>query len=132
LRSAVWFSNYGLPNVSFELPYTAQSPVSGKKVVYESERDIYTEVSKLLDQTKGKSYSIGQSLYYQLPFFCDPSFIISQWCWDMITDYFSVKKFNIPLSKDLDSLDPWMLDCFSIIENELNNITLHEREKNGS
>ncbi len=132
MRSAVWFSNYGLPNVSFELPYTAQSPVSGKKVVYESERDIYTEVSKLLDQTKGKSYSIGQSLYYQLPFFCDPSFIISQWCWDMITDYFSVKKFNIPLSKDLDSLDPWMLDCFSIIENELNNITLHEREKNGS
>jgi hypothetical protein len=132
LRCAVWFSNYGIPDLSFEFPYSARSPVSGKKVKYESDKDIFKEVESLLKQRKGKSYGIGQSLYYQLPFFCNPDYIISQWCWDMITDYFSVKKFNIPLSKDLDSLNPWMLDCFSIIENELNNISLHERDKNGS
>tara|TARA_R110002020_G_scaffold138134_4_gene307932 strand:+ start:2060 stop:2458 length:399 start_codon:yes stop_codon:yes gene_type:complete len=132
LRCAVWFSNYGLPQSSFKFPYSAQSPISGKKVTYESEKRIYEEVGELLRQREGKSYSIGQSLYYQLPFFCNPGDFISQWCWDMITDYFSVKKFNIPLGKDLDSVNPWMLDCFSVIENEINNITLHERDKNGT
>ena len=49
----------------------------------------------------------------------------------MISDYFSVKKYNIPISKDLDSADSWMMDCFAIIENEIDNISKHERGKNG-
>ena len=85
----------------------------------------------MLKQTKGKKYSIGQSLYYQLPFFCDVSQILSSWVLEMITDYFAVKKFNVPLSDSLENINPWVLDCFSIIENEINNIAIHEREKNG-
>jgi hypothetical protein len=50
----------------------------------------------------------------------------------MITDYFTVTKFHIPLARDLDSLNPWQLDCFLVIENEITNITTHEREKNGN
>lgn len=128
----MWFSNYGLPHSSFKFPYFAQSPISGKKQKYESQKDIYEEIKNLLYQREGKSYSIGQSLYFQLPFFCNPEDFISQWCWDMITDYFSIKKFNIPLSTDLDSANPWMLDCFSVIENEINNINHHERGKYGN
>tara|TARA_R100000995_G_scaffold84541_1_gene63544 strand:- start:232 stop:381 length:150 start_codon:yes stop_codon:yes gene_type:complete len=49
----------------------------------------------------------------------------------MISDYHMVKKFNIPLAQDLESANPWQLDCFAIIENEITQISSHERQKNG-
>ena len=114
----VWFSNYGLPKVNYDLPYNARSPVSLKKVSFKTEKDIFNEVETILHESKNRDY--------------DPSKIIPDWCWDMISDYFSVKKYNIPISKDLDSADSWMMDCFAIIENEIDNISKHERGKNGS
>ena len=132
MRTGVWFSNYGIPNKGLDFPYIAQSPVTGKKTKYKEESDVLNEIEILLKQTEGKKYSIGQSLYYQLPFFCDPSKFISDWVLDMITDYFAVKSFNVPLSDNLENINPWVLDCFSIIENEINNIKIHEREKHGS
>ena len=132
MRCAVWFSNYGLPTVSYSLPYDSRSPVSFTKVRFETEKDVLDEISKVLNERGTKKFGIGQSLFYQLPFFCDPVQIISTWCWDMITDYFTVTKFHIPLARDLDSLNPWQLDCFLVIENEITNITTHEREKNGN
>ncbi len=132
MRCAVWFSNYGLPNISFDLPYRSRSPVLFETVEYETKQDILDEVYRVLEEADERGYDIGQSLYYQLPFFCSPAFIISDWCWDMLTDYFTVTKFNVPLARDLDSLDPWRLDCFSIIESEIQKITAHERGKNGN
>lgn len=132
MRMTVWFSNYGLPKVNYDLPYNARSPVSLKKVSFKTEKDIFNEVETIFHESKNRDYKVGESLYYQLPFFCDPSKIIPDWCWDMISDYFSVKKYNIPISKDLDSADSWMMDCFAIIENEIDNISKHERGKNGS
>ena len=129
MRTAVWFSNYGVPDLKFRYPYSAQSPVTGKKKNFKCFKDVQYEVYKLLKQTESKSYSIGQSLYYQMPFFCDPGKVISQWCWDMISDYFTVKNYNVPLATNLDSVNPYILDCFAIIENEINNINKHEREK---
>ncbi len=129
MRTAVWFSNYGVPKPRLEYPYKAQSPVTGKKKDFESFKDVWYEIDKLLKETEGKKYSIGQSLYYQLPFFCNPSEVISQWCWDMITDYFTVRNYNVPLADNLDNVNPYILDCFAIIQNELNNINKHEREK---
>ena len=93
---------------------------------------VEAEIKKVLNQKGVEKFGIGQTLYYEMPFFCNPSFIISDWCWDMLTDYFTVTKFNVPLARDLDSLDPWRLDCFSIIENEIQKITAHERGKNGN
>ena len=132
MRVAVWFSNYGLPNNKFELPYIAQSPVLLKKIEYETDQDVLQEINRVIEESNIRGYDIGKSLYFQMPFFCNPSFIISDWCWDMLTDYFTVTKFNVPLARDLDSLDPWRLDCFSIIENEIQKISNHERKKNGS
>ena len=132
MRCAVWFSNYGRPDLNYNLPYDSRSPVSLKKVRFETNKDILDEVQRVLKQSEDRRYDIGQSLYFQLPFFCNPSVIISDWCWEMITDYFTVTKFNVPLAKDLDSLDPWRLDCFSIIESEIQKITAYERGKNGN
>ena len=75
---------------------------------------------------------MGQSLYYQLSFFCEPREIISDWCWEMIEDYHIVKNYNVPLSVNLDSVNMWQLDCFNIIEREINNINTHKAKENGS
>lgn len=132
MRTAVWFSNYGVPENRFELPYDAQSPTLFERVRFEDKQDIIDEVYRIINESTEKGFDVGQSMFYQLPFFCNPSIVISDWCWHMITDYFSVTKFNVPISKDLDSMDAWMMDCFTVIENEIQKISNHERKKNGS
>lgn len=116
----------------FDLPYNAQSPVSLKRKRYETKKDIIDEVEMLIEQAIERHYKIGQSLFLQLPFFCNPSNIISDWCWEMITDYFLVKRFNVPLANNLEDANPWKVDCFSIIESEISNIAKYERENNGN
>tara|TARA_R100001163_G_scaffold40763_1_gene30866 strand:- start:6825 stop:7223 length:399 start_codon:yes stop_codon:yes gene_type:complete len=132
LRCAVWFSTYGLSNNQLELPYESQSPVLRKKVKYETKEDVIDEIQRVINESIERGYDIGQSLYFQMPFFCNPSFIISDWCWQMIADYFSIKKFNIPLANNLDSVDAWTLDCFNIIDDEVEKIKKFEVGKNGS
>ena len=78
-----------------------------------------------------KKYGIGQSLFLQMPFFCNPILFIPDWCWEMINDYQTVKEYNIPLAKDLESVNIWQLDCFNIIKNEINNISIYQRSKDG-
>ena len=67
-----------------------------------------------------------------MPFFCEPSELISDWCWEMIEDYHIMKNYNIPLSNNLDSINAWRLDCFKIIELEINNINIHKAKEDGS
>ena len=50
----------------------------------------------------------------------------------MIEDYHIMKNYNIPLSQDLDSINAWQLDCFKIIELEINNINIHKAKEDGS
>ena len=40
----------------------------------------------------------------------------------MLTEYFLVKNFNVPLGTDLDTISAWKSDCFVLIEQEINNI----------
>ncbi len=61
-----------------------------------------------------------------MPFFCDASFVIKDWCIQMIDDYTVAKSFNIPVAKNLDDADAWRIDCFKVVEQELQNIKIHE------
>jgi len=61
-----------------------------------------------------------------MPFFCDPVFIIKNWCLSMIDDYTVSKTYNIPIAKNLDDTDAFTIDCFKVIEQELYNIKIHE------
>ena len=127
----MWFSSLGLPHASFNLPYKSQSPTLYKFVEYKTENDIFDEVNRILDEKGTKKYGIGQSLYYQMPLFCDPFFVIPEWCWDMLEDYNACKKFNVPLANNLEEVSVWMLDCFHTIEAEINNCTKYQRDKDG-
>ena len=52
--------------------------------------------------------------------------VINNWCLDMIQDFKLVTNYNVPLSVDLESASVFKIDCFSVIEQEINNIKNHE------
>lgn len=81
---------------------------------------------RVLDEAGSKKFGIGQNLYYNMPFFCDPAFIIKDWCLFMIDDYTVSKNYNIPIAKDLNKADAFTIDCFKVIEQEFQNIKTHE------
>ena len=89
------------------------------------------EIDRILDEKATRKFGVGQSLFYQLPFFAEPHEIIPDWCWTMIEDYFLAKNYNIPLAKDLESVNAWISDCFMIIDQEINNIKNHKAKLNG-
>jgi len=132
LRACVWFSLMGLSDSHYtkSLPYKSQSPTLYKVIEYDEE-EIYDEINRILAEPGTQKFGIGQSLFYHLPLFCDPSFVIPEWCWTMLEEYHLCTTFNIPIARDLDSANAWKLDCFNVIENEINNCTIHQREKNG-
>jgi len=132
LRTALWFSVLGLPKSGLILPYTAQSPSILKRIEFKTKKDVYDEIYRILNEPQTKKHGIGQSLFYQLSFFCNPSEYISEWCWDMIQDYHLVNNYNIPLGENLDDINAWRLDSFNVIQNELNNIKAHKVKENGS
>ena len=106
-------------------PYSARSPVNNKRRRYESVEDILNEVDLLEEQNK--KWPIGQYLYLLVPLFADINYLIDPWMWDMIQEYNYVTRFNISLG-NLDDVSARRLDCFTIIENELNNIAKYEKE----
>jgi len=131
LRTALWFSSFGIPRTGLLLPYTAQSPTLFKKIEYKTIEDIDDEIQRILSEKNIHKFGVGKSLYFQLPFFCNPSDVIPDWCYQMIEDYHLVKTYNIPLATDLDNLSAWRSDCFLTIESELNHIKEYKSKENG-
>jgi len=103
-----------------------------RAISLETQSDIQEEIERLIDESDNKNYKIGQSLYVQLPLFCNPSDVIPDWCWEMIQDYYTTTEYNIPLANSLDDVNSWMLDCFNIIKEEISNINIYRNKKNGS
>ena len=46
-------------------------------------------------------------------------------------EYNYMKNYNIPMAKSLDDADSYKLDCFDLINSELNAIQQYIGEKNG-
>jgi hypothetical protein len=128
LRCAIWFTQLGFPDNYFNYPYTARSPVTNKKLVFENNKMVEAEVEKVLSQKGVEKFGIGQTLYYEMPFFCNPKEHISKWVWDMLEDYKLATKYNIPIGNDFDNISVFRLDCFGIIEQEINNIEKHKSD----
>ena len=131
MRTALWFSAFGFPKSGLLLPYTAQSPTLFKRIEFKTKKDVYEEIYRILYEPATQKYGIGQSFYYQLPFFCNPGEYISEWCYEMIQDFHLVNHYNIPMSENLDNVNVFRLDCFSVIEDEANKIKTF-KAKNGS
>lgn len=109
-----WF--FGTPSFPFSPPYKRQSPITGEDLIFET-TDEAVEHALLLEEGK---YTLGQELWFHVPMFADVSWFFEDWMWDAIQEYHYCTRFNIPLAKSIDEAPAFRLDCFTIIEKELN------------
>ena len=130
----VWASYYKLePIERFEkFPYKAQSPLTVKQKEFKNEANIWEEVEAISELAKtSKTRTIGHLLYDLVPLFASPNFFTKDWMLDIMNEYHWIKNWNISPG-NLDDVSAFRLDCWSIIENELNQINKIESKKDGN
>ena len=114
-----------------KFPYTAQSPTSTEIKEFKSEVDIWEEVETIAELVKtSKTRTMGHLLYDLAPLFTSPPFFIEDWMVDVMNEYHWIKNWNISPGS-LDDISAFRLDCWTVIENELNQIQMNERKKDG-
>ena len=121
----------GFPHITLEFPYKRQSPVSKKVETYENIEQVWEEITELVEGTTESKFSLGRNLYFHLPLFMNPKWIIDNEDGTLLREYQWIKEFNIPLAQDLDSADASKIEIFDVIRNEINAIKLYMSEKNG-
>ena len=127
----MWFSQLGFPHITLEFPYKRQSPLTKRVKTYKSIEQVWEEIELLVEKWKDSKFSLGRNLYFHLPLFMNPQWIINDEDNILLKEYNWVKEFNIPLAKDLDSADAQQIEIFDIIKNEINSIKLYMSEQNG-
>lgn len=114
-----------------EFPYKAQSPISAEIKEFRNEADIWEEVEAIAELAKtSKTRTMGNLLYDLVPLFASPPFFFKSWMVDIFNEFHWVKNWNISPG-NLDDVPAFRLDCWTIIENELNQINNNESKKNG-
>jgi hypothetical protein len=63
--------------------------------------------------------------------FADPTWFVNEEYVRLMKEYNYMKNYNIPMAKSLDDADSYKLDCFDLINSELNAIQQYIGEKNG-
>jgi len=130
----VWVRFFGLNESEFppdpgSVTYTAQSPTRYSQVEYD-EDEIWRETERVVKECEGKQFSIGQNLYFQIPFFANPQFFFRPEYDEWIEDVQIMASFNIPLSRSLDEAPAFRLEMYNIIKQELNACQNYKQEKN--
>ena len=129
----MWATYYKLEPIGrfLEFPYEAQSPISAKFREFKNEADIWKEVEAIAELAyTSKTRTMGHLLYDLVPLFASPPYLIEDWMVDIMNEYHWIKNWNISPG-NLDDVSSFRLDCWTIIENELNQIQMNERNKDG-
>ena len=127
----MWFSQLGFPHITLEFPYKRQSPLTKRVKTYKNIEQVWEEIILLVDQWKDSNFSLGRNLYFHLPLFMNPRWIVNQDDSILLKEYIWVEQFNIPLAQDLDSVDANKIEIFDIIRSEINQIKIYMSEKDG-
>ena len=120
---AVWCWQLGFPeprDIYRSLPYTvAKLPVTYKHdpVRVQTVGDIWGIIDGICEPSK--DFTDGQIMYHSVPFFADCNQIVEPWMMEMINEYNYTTRFNVSLG-ELDNISTHRLDCFSIIDREIN------------
>ncbi len=130
----VWATYYNLEPIDrfLEFPYEAQSPISKEIKEFKNEADIWEEVEAIAELAKtSKTRTVGNLLYDLVPLFASPSSLAEDWMLDIMNEFHWIKNWNVSPGI-LDDISAFRLDCWTVIDNEFNQIKNLEREKNGS
>ena len=129
---AVWCLQFGTPeprDIYRSLPYTvAKLPVTYKHdpVGVETRDDIWDIIDEICKPNE--RYTDGQILFHSVPFFADCNLLLEDWMIEMINEYNYITRFNVSLG-ELDNISTNRLDCFTIIDNEINACTQEKAKK---
>lgn len=93
--------------------------------------DVWDDINALVDKWSDSNYTLGRNLYFYLPLFMNPKWIINEDDSSLLREYSWIKEFNIPLGKDLDSIDATRLEKLDLIKNEISEIKNYMSEQNG-
>ena len=66
----------GFPHITLEFPYKRQSPLTKKVKTYENLEQVWEEIEMLVDSWKESQFSLGRNLYFHLPLFMNPQWIV--------------------------------------------------------
>ena len=127
----MWFSQLGFPHVALGFPYKRQSPITKKVKTYRNIEQVWEEIYALIEKWNGSKYSLGRNLYFHLPLFMNPKWIVNYDDNILLKEYNLIKEFNLPLAKDLDSADARRIEVFDIISTEISHIKNYIGEQNG-
>lgn len=127
----MWFSQLGFPHITLEFPYKRQSPLTKKVKTYDSIIQVWEEIEILVDEWKDSQFSLGRNLYFHLPLFMNPQWIIDIEYQMLLKEYSIIKEFNIPLANTIEEASARKLDEFDVISREIKSIQLYMDEKNG-
>tara|TARA_R110000823_G_scaffold188677_6_gene320662 strand:+ start:305 stop:640 length:336 start_codon:yes stop_codon:yes gene_type:complete len=106
------------------------NPITRETRDYNTIDDIWQTVKDVVNAHDPKR-TLGQELYYLVPLFANPKYVLGEHLFAIINEYHYVKDYNIPLGKTLNKTNAIKLDYFTIIKNELASVIRHEQEKNG-
>lgn len=100
-------------------PYKATSPTLKTNIVW-NETEIWNEFDRICEEAEDSKWSVGQSLYYQIPLFAKLDLFMDDEFQEYIREYMMVKKFNIPIAKSLDEVEWPRYKYFEFIDEEIN------------
>ena len=118
------------PHDQLILPYSILSPVTHTERDFNSINDIFEEIKLISDQVESKR-TLGQELFYLVPLFANPQYVIHEDHFALINEFHFIQDYNIPLAESLDKTDALKLEYFTIIKNELGAALRHKQEKDG-
>jgi len=128
-----WCSFFGWQESLFPanfsaISYEATSPTLGKRIWFNGKKDINEEVRRIIKEGSEKDFSVGQCLYYSIPFFCNAKIFAKPFYANLLEEYQIVQDFKIPLAKTLDEAPVIRTRYFNIIRKELLNCQKRQME----
>tara|TARA_R110000824_G_scaffold176451_1_gene355415 strand:+ start:5433 stop:5813 length:381 start_codon:yes stop_codon:yes gene_type:complete len=122
----------GLNNLGyngFDYPYKAISPVTGKKKLFESIEDVYSELVICYEELEEKQVvNKSENLYLEHFFFCNTSELLDRSIQRRLKEYNYCKTFSTAPYRSLTETPAKVVDDFLEIEYIMNSI---KKDKNG-
>lgn len=88
-----------------------------RRVTYTPE-EVWAEVARI-DEERGREYSLGQSLFFQVGFFASPFFFWDDTVAAVLDDFRTSAALGVPLALTLDDLPAFRSADFVVIQEEL-------------
>lgn len=115
----MWCSYKKAPFNDFYFPYKATSPTLGRVVLY-TENELWNEIDRILAEDSEQKFTTGQQCYFNLIHCANPAYFLTPEVILTLEEFMAMKRFKIPLARDIDSAEYERLVIFSSIDDEYN------------